>query len=206
MLERSENPSPAGITLYELEHDYLDGLRSRNYSPRTVQKRRQALDLFVPWLKHSCEVLEPRYLQARHLETWQSHLFARRTARGYPLKPSSINSQTGSVQSFLAYLADRGHLGKSILRVLQRVKEPDHLPSNVLTHAQVRKLLNIINPADPTGFRDRALLEILYSTGIRAAELLALDIGDIQFEQGTALVHGKGNKDRMVPIGRMAIR
>lgn len=193
-------------TFYEHELDYLDHLRSLNYSPRTIQKRRQTLDLFIPWLRDTVEILSPDRLQKTHLQVWEKHLFNHRTAKGLPLKPSSINSQISSVKHFLLYLAERGFVMKSLCDALERVKEPGTLSGSVLTHTEVKKLLRHINTSTPAGYRDRALLELLYTTGIRAAELLELDVGSIHFEEGTAFVHGKGDKHRVVPIGKTALR
>jgi len=193
-------------TLYEHKVEYLEHLLSLRYSVRTIQKRRQALDLFLPWLRNTFQVLTPNQLQKSHLQAWQKDLFGHRTLRGLPLKPSSINSQVGSVRHFLLYLVNRGYIMKSICDALERVKEPSTLPGSVLTHSEVRKLLKCIDTSSPTGYRDRALLEMLYTSGVRATELLDLDVGSIDFEQGTALVNGKGNKQRVVPVGKTALR
>jgi len=193
-------------TLYEHELEYLDHLRSLKYSIRTIQKRRQTIDLLLPWLRDTFQVLTPDRLQKNHLQAWEKHLFSHRTQKGLPLKPSSINSQIGSVKHFLLYLVNRGFVMKSLCDALERVKEPSLLPDSVLTHAQVKRLLNRIDTSSPAGYRDRALLEMLYSSGVRATELLELDVGSINFEQGSALVHGKGDKERVVPIGKTALR
>jgi integrase/recombinase XerD len=86
------------------------------------------------------------------------------------------------------------------------VKEPDLLPTSVLTHAQVRRLIGRIPSGTPNGYRDRAMVELLYSSGLRIHELLTLKIPDVNLENGTAIVTGKGNKQRVVPIGRTALR
>ena len=80
------------------------------------------------------------------------------------------------------------------------------LPGSVLNHAQVRRLLSHIDTGTPEGLRDRAMLELLYSTGVRAAELLTIDVTDVDLRAATARVHGKGNKQRLVPIGKTALR
>jgi integrase/recombinase XerD len=76
----------------------------------------------------------------------------------------------------------------------------------VLSHEQVRRLLDRIGTDTAAGFRNRAMLELLYSSGIRAAELLGMDIDSVDFANATALVTGKGNKQRVVPVGRSALR
>lgn len=80
------------------------------------------------------------------------------------------------------------------------------MPRSGLTHAQVRKLLHKIDTGTEEGHRNRAILELLYTSGIRARELLGIDLPDMDLDRGTALVHGKGAKDRVVPIGKTALR
>ena len=93
----------------------------------------------------------------------------------------------------------------SLLAGLVYVKEPQLLPI-VLRHEQTREVLRRIPTTDALGWRDRAMLELLYSTGIRAGELLGLDVADVDFTGETARVFGKGQKERIVPIGKTALR
>lgn len=185
---------------------YLQHLRALNYSPQTLKKIRNAVKLFIRWLMVKHQVLTPDLLQLRHLDAWMQHLFNWRTAKGLPLKPASVNVRITSVTNFLRYLATRGYLLKSLPDALQPVKLPKTLPTSVLTHAQVRKLFDHMDISSPVGYRNRAMLELLYSSALRSCEILSLDLGDVNYEQGSALVHGKGLKDRIVPIGRTALR
>jgi len=103
-------------------------------------------------------------------------------------------------------LAQRQIVPSALLAGLVYVKEPRLLPTSVLTHAQVKAMLQAIPTTDAVGWRDRAMLELLYSSGIRARELVGLDVRDVDLDGGTALVFGKGAKQRVVPIGRTALR
>ena len=76
------------------------------------------------------------------------------------------------------------------------------LPGSVLAHAQARKMLESVATDTPLGYRNRVMLELLYTSGIRAGELLGLDVGHVDFPNGTARVTGKGEKERVVPIAR----
>ena len=80
------------------------------------------------------------------------------------------------------------------------------MPTSVLTHAQVKKLLAVIDTGTPESFRDRVMLEVLYSTGIRVGELMGLNCEDVDWKNATLIVTGKGDKQRLVPIGRTALR
>ena len=123
-----------------------------------------------------------------------------------PLKPRSTNKLISSARAFLDYLAERQIIPPALLAGLSYVKEPSLLPTSVLTHAQVKAMLQAIPTTDAVGWRDRAMLELFYSTGIRARELLGLNIADVDFNNATAIVFGKGQKERVVPIGRTALR
>ena len=99
-----------------------------------------------------------------------------------------------------------GIVGGASLRGLVYIKEPQLLPTSVLNHGQMRELLSSIQTSDPEAYRNRAMLELLYSAGLRAGELLGLNVGDVDLASGTAIVLGKGNKQRVVPVGRTARR
>jgi DNA primase catalytic core len=122
------------------------------------------------------------------------------------VKPRTINTYIEGVKGFLTWLADNGHMRKEYPEIVRYVKKPVTLPGSVLPHAKMRKMLSCIPTNDLTGYRDRAMLELLYSTGVRAAELLGLNTFDVDFRNKTMMVTGKGNKQRVVPIGRTAIR
>jgi len=92
-----------------------------------------------------------------------------------------------------------------LTHVLAYVRAPQALP-RVLAHEKIRAMLDAMDIATPAGHRDRTMLEVLYSSGIRAAELLGLDVGDVSLTDRVAMVLGKGQKERIVPIGVTAIR
>ncbi|MEI8121262.1 MAG: tyrosine-type recombinase/integrase [bacterium] len=122
------------------------------------------------------------------------------------MKAQTLNIHIINARGFLDHLAMRGLVPAPLSSALECVKAPSLLPQSALTHAQVRKFLGSIRTVTPEGFRNRAMIELLYSSGLRAAELLGLDVGDIDFDQATAIVTGKGSKQRVVPIGRTALR
>ena len=86
------------------------------------------------------------------------------------------------------------------------VRAPKLLPQSVLQHAEIKKLISRVPTNRPDGFRDRAMLELLYSSGLRAGEIVGIDVGDVDLKNRSVLVTGKGNKQRMVPFGRTAAR
>jgi integrase/recombinase XerD len=193
-------------TLHEWLADCLEHERALGKSPAQVRTVRFQALAFLRWLDATHRVTSADRLRREHLDAWTKHLAARRTAKGLPLKPSSVNRQIESVRGFLRWLAVRGIVPAALAEALAYVQEPQLLPTSVLPHAQVKKLAAKIDTSSAEGVRDRALVELLYSSGVRAAELLGLDVADVDLANGTALVTGKGNKQRVVPIGKTALR
>jgi integrase/recombinase XerD len=193
-------------TLAWLLADYLEHLASLRYSGRTLHKKRLLLSGLLRWLAHGWEVTTSDAIQPHHLETWQKHLSARTSERGLPLHASSINSTIGTAKSFLTWLAEHGYVLKTLAVALKRVREPQLLPQSILAHDDMMKLMRKWDTSTPEGYRNRTLAELLYTSGIRAAEALDLDLADVNLEYATAQVLGKGSKERVVPIGRTARR
>jgi len=192
-------------TLRDWLASYLAYGRALQQSRHTVRTRDYHGRLFLDWLETHYDVTTPDRLRREHLESWTKHLAAQTTWHGLPLKPRAMNKLIESTRAFLSYLAGHHLVMAALRQSLAYVKEPQLLPS-VLPHAQTRELLRRIPTTDATGWRDRAMLELLYSTGIRASELLGLNVADVDFTSATARVFGKGRKERLVPIGKTALR
>ncbi len=193
-------------TLADLLTAHLDYGRSLNLSAHTLEAQRYHVRAFLHWLEKTYGVRTADRLRPAHTEGWLKQLTAHRTARGLPLKPKSVNKQIESLRAFLKYLAGHGYVANALAQSVDYVKEPRLLPTSVLNHAQVKKLLARIDTSTTEGIRDRTMLELLYSTGLRVSELLGLNVADVDFAHATAIVLGKGNKQRVVPIGKTALR
>lgn len=201
-----EKIMPETRTLEALTEELYDRYRGLRSSPHTIARIRTALRIFVEYLEDERRVRTPEALTLEHLHAFQLHLSARLTKSGMPMKPRTINSVVKGVRPFLELLYERGLLRRPMAKHLQYVKVPDLLPASVLTHAQVKQLMRKIDTTTPVGIRDRAALELLYSSGIRIGELEGLTLQDIDLERGVARVIGKGRKERFVPIGKTAIK
>lgn len=186
--------------------EYLVFLSSVNYSDETVSASRRLLTRFYRWQVETFHDDAIDHLTIDRLKKWHGHLSMIRTEKGYPLKPTSINRHIIAVRGFIRYLFENGYIHVRLSHALPYLKEPKTLPGGVLTHAQMRTLLSKMPVDSPEGYRNRAMLELLYSSGIRVGEVLKMNIVDIDFKNRTALVNGKGRKQRMVPIGRTALR
>lgn len=120
------------------------------------------------------------------------------------LSERSTSRFLSSLRTFCAYLLQQKHREDDPMRLLQNPKLPQTLPKT-LTEEQVEDLLDAPNPDDPIELRDKAMLEVLYASGLRVSELVSLRLGQIDLQQGVARVTGKGNKDRLVPLGEEAV-
>ncbi|MGH8217112.1 MAG: tyrosine recombinase XerC [Steroidobacteraceae bacterium] len=150
-----------------------------------------------------------RFCDARGIAAWREldsqhvRLFAAQShASG--LAPRSIQRRLSAIRSFLRFLLVREKAVPSNAGAdVQAPKAARHLPQ-VLDPEQMARLLEL--PGDgPFVARDRAMMELLYSSGLRLAELVRLDLGDVDLTDRTVRVLGKGNKERVVPVGRHAV-
>lgn len=192
--------------LEDYQEDLYERYRGLRSSPHTIARIKTALKMFVEYLEDEYRVRTPDAITLEHIHSFQSHLSTRLTKSGMPFKPRTINSVVKGVRPFLEMLYDYGLLRRVLAKHLQYVKVPDLLPASVLTHAQVKQLMRKIDTTTPVGIRDRAAIELLYSSGIRIGELESLKLQDIDIERGVARVIGKGRKERFVPMGKTAIK
>lgn len=117
--------------------------------------------------------------------------------------PNSIARTVASIRSFHRFLVLEEHATNNPTEDLRTPKKPARLP-NVLSIEQVRSILEQHFPPTPSGRRDRAIIEVLYSCGLRVSELVSLDLPDLDFDGGYLLCMGKGSKQRLVPFGEAA--
>jgi integrase/recombinase XerD len=173
---RSVAPGEGARTLSDLVEKLLDHYRSIQSSPQTLVRLRRCLRRFLIFLEDRYELRTADRLHVEHLAAYQQTLAEHRTVKGLPLKPITINTVIKSVRAFLDFLHERGYLSQPLAWNLAYVREPKLLPTSVLTHAQVRRLLRQIDTTTAQGIRDRAALELLYSSGIRIGEMEALKV------------------------------
>ena len=196
-----------GHHTYLVEH--LDWMAARHFSPHTIKNRRIEMGYFIDW----CEergIHRPDDVTRAMLERYRQYVFHyRRKDNGQPLSFNCQGKRLISVRVFFQWLARQHYLLFNPASELELPRPSSRLPRHILTVIEVEQILSAIDTADPIGLglRDRAMLETLYSTGMRRAELVNLRIDDVDIERGTLLIRqGKGAKDRMVPIGSRACR
>ena len=119
--------------------------------------------------------------------------------------PATISRKTATLRSFYRHLRREDLVADDPTATLTTPAKSRKLPQ-VLSHGEVTKLLDSARGADPIAVRDRALLEVMYGCGLRASEAIGLEVGDADLRHGFVRPHGKGSKDRIVPLGREAAR
>jgi integrase/recombinase XerD len=126
------------------------------------------------------------------------------TGNGGPAcSPATVNRKTACLRSFYRHLRREELVDEDPTASLSPPAKSRKLP-RVLTYAEVKRLLESVSGGDPIQLRDRALLEVMYGCGLRASEVVGLDVNDIDLRRSFVRPHGKGNKERVVPLGREA--
>ncbi|MCR4398407.1 MAG: site-specific tyrosine recombinase XerD [Firmicutes bacterium] len=118
---------------------------------------------------------------------------------------ATIARRLAALRSFYQFLLREKYVDKDPTANLESPKLEKRLPK-VLTIKEVETLLKQPNPSTASGLRDKAMLELLYATGIRVSELISLDIDDISLDMGYIRCSGKGSKERIVPVGSVAVK
>ncbi len=118
--------------------------------------------------------------------------------------PASVARQLAAIRMLHRFLVEEGLRSDDPTGDLEGVRVPAGLPKP-LSEAEVTSLLDAVVGTDPVSLRDRAMLELLYATGARISEVCGLSIGDVDLDRRTARLYGKGSKERLVPVGRVAI-
>jgi integrase/recombinase XerD len=193
---------PRGLARLSAAH--LEWMRVQNYSEQTVTGREKHLRRFTLWCEER-SITRPTDVTKPILERYARWLYHHRKDDGRPLSFGSQYGQLMGVRMFFRWLARHNHILSNPASELELPRRERRLPKHVLTISEAEAVINQPDVNDALGVRDRAMLETFYSTGMRRMELVGLKIFDVDFERGTVLIHGKGKKDRMIPIGDRAL-
>lgn len=191
--------------LYLRLQDYLSWMRIKNYSQYTINNREFYLLWFLEWAGMR-GLVRPSEITKPILERYQRYMFYYRKKDGEPLSFPCQYNRLVAIRSWFKWLSKGNYILYNPASDLELPKVEKRLPRAVLSESEAESIINQPDVATVFGLRDRAMLEVLYSTGIRRLELIQLKILDLDSERGTLLVRmGKGKKDRMIPIGERAI-
>lgn len=198
------NPGdPQGMAV--LMDKFLEWMRVTNYSERTVENRHLYLSYFILWAEDR-GITRPSEVTKPVLERYQRSLYQHRKKDGQPLSFRSQHSRLVPIRAWFKWLARNNHILFNPASELELPRLERRLPKHVLTIREAELVIAVPNVGEPLGLRDRAILETLYSTGIRRMEVIGLKLYDMDVDRGTVMIRqGKGKKDRMVPIGERAL-
>ncbi|MDE9485452.1 tyrosine recombinase XerC [Xenorhabdus bovienii] len=183
--------------LLEPVETFLHYLRvERRLSPLTITNYRRHLVVLASMS------LDMGIYEWQALDPAKVRMFASRSRRA-GLQSASLALRLSSLRTFLDWMVIQGKLDANPAKAVSAPRKKRHLPKNMDVD-EVNQLLNI-NLNDPLSVRDRAMMEVMYGAGLRLSELVGLDCRHLELESGEVWVHGKGSKERKVPVGRIAL-
>ena len=174
----------------------------QGYSQNTVSAYRNDLGQFLEYLQRLDLARRPRgwgNVTRDHIVSYMLEMKEREYAS------STVARKVASVKSFFNFLVEQGQLKKNPANELDSPKVEKRLPTAIAPE-DVDRLLAAPQGESPTAYRDRALLESLYATGLRVSELVALDVSDVDVNAGTVRCIGKGAKERILPVYDQALQ
>jgi site-specific recombinase XerD len=192
---KADNPLTRGW--FEALGDFDAELRLRAAAEKTRRAYGGDLERFSHW----CVA---RGLEAAAVDVRTLRRYAAELSQG-GLSPSSLARNVASLRSFYRMLREHGLIASNPADLLTLPKRPRSLP-HVLRPEDLAQLLDRIGAATPLEFRDRAMLELAYASGLRAEELVRLTIDSVDFDSEQVRIEGKGSKTRLVPVGEPALR
>lgn len=185
----------------------LEQLEVQGFSPRTIGSYRSHLGFFLAHLDRETDIEEITAVTPEVLHGYQTWLYGYTDEEGRGLAIATQAARLSVVRAFFRWLVKTDVLLYDPAAGLELPKRKGILPRSVLTQKEVERLLAAADTTTPIGLRDRAMLEVLYSTGIRNAELRALTVYDLDLDRGLVRINeGKNAKDRVVPLGEVACR
>lgn len=184
--------------LQRITEQYLADLKARKYRPGSIKKRRDGLRKFLLYLEQT----GIKRFQDVDLKTLEAY---RLCMVDHEYSDYCIESDLRAAQLCLRFLADRGDLFEDPGRRFKIRKAPVNL-GVVLTEREMNKLLSVPDTSTYPGLRDRAILEVLYSTAMRRGECRNLKVHDVDLDRATVRVSGKGRKQRLLPLGKQAVK
>ena len=169
----------------------------RGLRPRTLEAYRSDIGRFVTHIDRlGISDLEKTGPEVLHAYTAQ--------LRDLGLAATSIRRAHSALRAYFGFLVTEGIVGEDPTGRLDRPVATKKLPE-FLSQDEASRVVEAVDPESPVYWRDRAVLELLYATGMRVSELTGLSLGDLDAEDGSCLVFGKGGKERLVPVGALAL-
>lgn len=186
----------------ETDNALLDGFLAhlgtvRNLSPATLRAYATDLAQFLDWCER--RNITAAAVNRKDLRAYLADLAAARYAK------RTIARKQSALRSFYAFLVESGAADRDPAAAMPSVEMPARLPPTVPPDV-IERILAAPDMSTPTGLRDRAILELAYATGARVSEISGLDVGDVDLASGQVRLFGKGSRERIVPLHRLAVQ
>lgn len=193
--------NPTALTWPDALDRFETHLRAAGRAPGTVEEYLRKLKQLAARVP-----VAPERVTVQHLREHVCGLFSgKAVATGKPWRACTVGTAVAAYRSFFGFLTDEDVIALDPTRRLETPRVPKELPNDVLSVAEVTRLLALPDKATPLGLRDRALVELLYATGLRRQEALSLTLADLDAQaREVRVVRGKGGKGRLVPVTRSA--
>jgi len=185
---------------------FREHLRVKNYARPSIAAYCGHLAGFCAWLEGQ-GIDDIKRVGKDTLNAYQLHLSEHRTAEGAQYTTATVSLKVRAIKRLFEHLEASNQILVNPAEYIHEPKKEDRLPRSVLTEDEARHILETPNLSTMRGIRDRSILEVLYSTGIRLEETVGLSIYDCDLQGGYLRVNkGKFAKDRVVPLGKHAVR
>jgi integrase/recombinase XerD len=184
---------------------YLEHLGIKGYRPMGMATAGRYIGDFIAWAD-ARGVSHPQQISRAVLERYQRFLYHYRKKDGEPLSVAGQRCKLVPLRGYFKWLTRTGAISANPAADLDLPRQLKRLPRVVLTETEAERVMAAVDSSTPIGLRDRAMLEVLYATGMRRAEIAQLELSDVELERGVVLIReGKGGKDRLLPLGERAL-
>jgi integrase/recombinase XerD len=186
-------------------HQFAEKLDLQTYSPRSIKTYCDDVERFFAWLSEHEGLQSLDEVNERQLSAYHAHLQYSKTAKGTYLATTTLHHMLYAVKLFYRFMHQERLIKHDYAHLITPPRQKRGLPKNVPGEQDIAAMLDSVKPTNLLDIRNRAILELLYATGIRNMELRLLTLEDLNLSERTLFIHGKGAKDRVVPLGSWVV-
>jgi len=192
--------------LYSLEKQFLNHLRlEKALSENTISNYSYDIKYFINYLTEERKLSDIQNVDEEAVEKYVFFLRNQKNKNGEYYSVKSINRYISTLKSFFKFLLSERIISKNPSEIIESPKTARNLPQ-VLSVREIDSMLSKTDNTDVLGLRDRAIMEVMYASGLRVSEVTSLAISNILSGEGILRIFGKGSKERIVPIGSSALQ
>ena len=186
-------------------HQFAEKLDLQTYSPRSIKTYCDDVARFFTWLSEHGGLQSLDEVNERHLSAYHAHLQYGKTVKGTYLATTTLHHRLFAVKLFYRIMYQERLIRHDYAHLITPPRQKRRLPKNIPGERDISAMLDSVKPTTLLDIRNRAILELLYATGIRNMELRLLTLEDLNLPERTLFIHGKGEKDRVVPLGSWVV-